>query len=128
MLPAVQQVLASRVRGANVLTSLVVAQDFLWAWLEGLPQHAAQPYSKCSGAVTQTSVYLRKVVKDVLALSSSALLLAHCHPSARAEPSRVDEQLTQMQKEAAEPVDVWVLDHPFVAGGPFLLMAERGLL
>ena len=109
VLPAVQQGLASRVRGANVLTSLVVAQDFLRAWLEGLPHeifivvhlYAARGstlFEMFRGAVTQTSVYPRKVVKDVLALSSSALLLAHRHPSACAEPSRVDEHLTQMQK------------------------------
>jgi DNA repair protein RadC len=80
------------------------------------------------GTVTQTSVYPREVVKDALALNSSALLLVHCHPSGCPEPSRADEHLTQTLRAAAELVDVRVLDHLIVAGSTVLSMAERGLL
>ena len=38
------------------------------------------------GAVTQTSVYPREVVKESLALNAAAVILAHNHP--RARPSR----------------------------------------
>ena len=140
VLAAAQRVLASRVRGANVLTSPAVVRDFLRTRLGALPhevfavvhldaQHAVLDYVEMfRGTVTQTSVYPREVVKDALALNSSALLLVHCHPSGCAEPSRADEQLTQTLKQAAALVDVRVLDHLIVAGGTILSMAERGLL
>lgn len=140
VLAAVQRVLASRVRGANVLTSPAVVKDFLRARLGALPhevfavvhldaQHAVLDYVEMfRGTVTQTSVYPREVLKDALALNSSALLLVHCHPSGCAEPSRADEHLTQTLKAAAALVDVRVLDHLIVAGSTVLSMAERGLL
>ncbi|VTU33682.1 DNA repair protein RadC [Variovorax sp. PBL-H6] len=140
VLQAAQQVLAGRVRGANVLTSPAVVKDFLRARLGALPhevfavvhldaQHAVLEYVEMfRGTVTQTSVYPREVLKDALALNSSALLLVHCHPSGCAEPSRADEHLTQTLKAAAALVDVRVLDHLIVAGSTVLSMAERGLL
>jgi len=92
VLVAAQRVLASRVRGTNVLTSPTVVKDFLRARLGVLPhevfavvhldaQRAVLDYVEMfRGTVTQTSVYPREVIKDALALNSSALLLVHCHP------------------------------------------------
>jgi DNA repair protein RadC len=73
-------------------------------------------------------VYPREVVKDALALNSSALLLVHCHPSGCAELSRADEHLTQTLKQALALVDVRVLDHLIVAGNAVVSMAEKGLV
>jgi len=61
VLAAVQRVLASRVRGANVLTSLTVVKDFLRTWLGALPHKVSRwstwmrsmwswTTSRCSGA------------------------------------------------------------------------------
>lgn len=70
VLAAAQRVLASRVRGATVLTSPAVVKDFLRARLGALPhevfavvhldaQHAVLDYVEMfRGTVTQTSVYL----------------------------------------------------------------------
>ena len=92
-------------------------------------QHAVLDYVEMfRGTVGQTSVYPREVVKEALARNSSALLPTHCHPSGHAEPSRADEHLTRVLKEAAALVDLRVLDHIIVAGSSTLSMAERGLL
>ncbi|MGR4870272.1 DNA repair protein RadC [Variovorax sp. LARHSF232] len=140
VLAAAQRVLAGRVRGSDVLNSPAVVRDFLRARLGALPheifavvhldaQHRVIDYVEMfRGTVTQTSVYPREVVKDALRLNSSTLLLVHCHPSGCVEPSRADEHLTQMLKQAAALVDVQVLDHLIVAGADVLSFAERGLL
>jgi DNA repair protein RadC len=140
VLQAAQRVLAGRVRGSDILTSPAVVKDFLRARLGNLPheifavvhldaQHRVIDYVEMfRGTVTQTSVYPREVIKDALRLNSCALLLCHCHPSGCAEPSRADEHLTQMLKQAAALVDVRVLDHLIVAGSTVLSMAERGLM
>jgi DNA repair protein RadC len=81
------------------------------------------------GSLTQTSVYPREVVKRALFHNAAALIFAHNHPSGVAEPSRADETLTAVLKQALALVDVKVLDHFIVAAGtPPLSLAERGLL
>ena len=80
------------------------------------------------GTLTQTSVYPREVVLRALHHASSAVVLAHNHPSGSVQPSRADEALTQHLKAALALVDVRVLDHIIVGHGQTLSMAEQGLL
>lgn len=138
VLQAAQRLLASRVRGGDVLSSPAAVKDFLRVRLGALPhevfavvhldaQHRVLDYVELfRGTVTQTSVYPREVVRAALARNAAALLLVHCHPSGLAEPSRADEFLTQTLKSALALVDVRVLDHLIVAGPTVLSMAERG--
>lgn len=56
------------------------------------------------------------------------MILAHNRPSGAAEPSRVDEYLTQTLKAALSLVDVRVLDHLVVAGADVRSFAELGPL
>ena len=78
------------------------------------------------GTLSQTSVYPREVVLRALQHHSSAVILAHNHPSGQVAPSAADRQLTQTLKAALALVDVNVLDHIIVAPGAALSMAEEG--
>lgn len=80
------------------------------------------------GTLTQTSVYPREIVKGALARNAAAVILAHNHPSGMPEPSRSDEQLTRVLKDALALVDVRVLDHLVVAATDVTSFAERGLI
>lgn len=80
------------------------------------------------GTLTQTSVYPREIVKGALARNAAAVILAHNHPSGVPEPSRADEHLTRILKEALALVDVRVLDHLVVASTGVTSLAERGLI
>ncbi|MBS3995709.1 MAG: DNA repair protein RadC [Hydrogenophaga sp.] len=140
VLHAAQRLLASQVRGSDVMSSPAVVRDFLKARLGTLPhevfavvhldsQNRVIDYVEMfRGTVSQTSVYPREVVRDALVRNSSALLLVHNHPSGVATPSRADECLTQTLKAAAALVDVRVLDHFIVAGDSTRSMAEMGLV
>lgn len=140
VLQAAQRVLASQVRGTHLLDSPAVVKDFLRMRLGALPheifavvhldaQHRVLDYVEMfRGTVSQTSVYPREVVKDVMTRGSAALLLVHNHPSGVADPSRADEALTQALKAALSLVDVRVIDHLIVAGATVLSFAEHGLL
>lgn len=81
-----------------------------------------------AGTLTQTAVYPREVVRRAMALNAAAVILAHNHPSGRAEPSHADELLTRSLTDALRVVDVRVLDHCIVGGLQVLSMAERGML
>ena len=140
VLLAAQRLLASQVRGSDLMDSPAVVKDFLRARLGNLPheifavvhldaQNRVVDYVEMfRGTVSQTSVYPREVVRDALLRNSSALVLVHNHPSGAAQPSRADEVLTQTLKQAAALVDVRVLDHFIVAGDSVSSMAELGLV
>ncbi|MFM8576088.1 MAG: DNA repair protein RadC [Limnohabitans sp.] len=80
------------------------------------------------GTLTQTSVYPREVVLRALHHASSAVVLAHNHPSGSVQPSRADEALTQNLTASLALVDVRELDLIIVGHGQTLSMAEQGLL
>lgn len=80
------------------------------------------------GTLTQTSVYPREIVKRALILNAAAVVFSHNHPSGETKPSRADENLTQVMKQALGLIDVRVLDHIIVSGEDSLSMAEKGLV
>ena len=140
VLLAAQQLLASQVRGSDVMSSPTAVKDFLRARLGNLPhevfavvhldaQNRLVDYVEMfRGTVSQTSVYPREVVRDALLRNSCSLVLVHNHPSGVSTPSRADEYLTQTLKQAAALIDVRVLDHFIVAGDSVQSMAELGLV
>lgn len=132
--------LAYRVRRGAAMTSPSVVKDYLRFQIGHLEhevfgalmldtQHRIIQFKVLfRGSVSQTSIYPREVVKEVLAVNAAAVLLAHNHPSGSAEPSRADEFLTRTLKDSLSMVDVRVLDHLVVSATDIVSFAERGLL
>ena len=63
------------------------------------------------------NVYPREIIKESLSCNAAALILAHNHPSGLAEPSYSDKMITQKIIEAAELMDIRILDHFIVGKG-----------
>ncbi|WP_454689474.1 RadC family protein [Achromobacter aloeverae] len=80
------------------------------------------------GTLTKTAVYPREIVRDALRHHAAALILAHNHPSGRAEPSEADLRLTRHVRRALALVEIHLLDHLIVAGGAVMSLAEHGKL
>ena len=80
------------------------------------------------GTLSTAAVYPREIVKRALELNAAALILAHNHPSGHAEPSDSDVRITKQVSEAANLVDVKVLDHMIIGKGQVTSLAERGLM
>ncbi|WP_291096446.1 RadC family protein [Hydrogenophaga sp.] len=80
------------------------------------------------GTLTQTSVYPREIVKRALQLNAAAVILSHNHPSGVSEPSRADENLTNILKAGLSLVDIRVLDHIIVGDAQTSSMAAMGLM
>jgi DNA repair protein RadC len=110
VLEQARRVLSHRVRRGATISSPQAVKDYLRVQIGVLEyevfcvlfldaQHRIIALKQMfRGTVTQTSVYLREVVKESLALNAAAVILAHNHPSGAAEPSRADEFLTQSLK------------------------------
>jgi DNA repair protein RadC len=67
-----------------------------------------------TGTVDHTPVYVREVVKRALALSATAIVLVHNHPSGDPTPSRADIEMTKQIVAAAKPLGVLIHDHIIV--------------
>ena len=80
------------------------------------------------GTIDGATVHLREILKRALELNAAALIAAHNHPSGIAEPSRADRNITRRLQQAAELIDVRVLDHVVIGDGEVVSFAERGWL
>ena len=80
------------------------------------------------GTINVTNVYPREIIKESLYCNAAALILAHNHPSGLAEPSYSDKLITQKIIEAAELMDIRILDHFIVGKGTCYSFAEHNLL
>ncbi|EHH6606418.1 DNA repair protein RadC [Escherichia coli] len=81
-----------------------------------------------TGSINHTQVHPREVVKAGLKHNCAAVIVAHCHPSGLAEPSKADRQVTTRIQQALELVDIRLLDHLVVGGMEIVSFSERGWL
>ena len=137
------QILARRIARGPVFDSPFAVRDFLTVRAGAHEDQARERFcvlfldsqhhmieirTMFEGTLSQTSVYPREIVRAALALNASAVILTHNHPSGTVEPSRADQHLTKIIKDALALVDVRVLDHIITGGGESLSMAEKGLI
>lgn len=80
------------------------------------------------GTINHTPVYPREVITRALALSASAIILVHNHPSGDPTPSNADIEITKEIVEAGRPLGVSVHDHVIVGRGEHLSFKSVGLL
>jgi len=81
-----------------------------------------------TGSLTTAVVFPREVLKRALHYNAAAVVLAHNHPSGDPRPSNADKALTKVLKEALSFIEVKILDHVVVGGGPVFSFAELGIL
>ncbi|KND83343.1 hypothetical protein SCC4092_0205080 [Aggregatibacter actinomycetemcomitans serotype b str. SCC4092] len=80
------------------------------------------------GTINKAMVYPREIIKEALACNAAAIILAYNHPSGVAEPSISDKQITDTIRQAADLVDIRVLDHFVIGNGRYFSFAEQNLL
>ena len=80
------------------------------------------------GEPASVGLPVRKIVADAVRLGSAGVILAHNHPSGRAEPSNADYRATRKLARAGEAIDLAVLDHLIFANRNCSSMRRMGLL
>jgi DNA repair protein RadC len=61
-------------------------------------------------------------------LKSSAIILAHNHPSGNLNPSEQDRDITRKVKEACNLFDILLMDHLILSNHSYLSFADEGYL
>lgn len=80
------------------------------------------------GGITGTLVDVRLVMKQALELGAVGLVLAHNHPSGGLTPSTADKQITQKLQNAAQALDIKVLDHLIITQREYFSFADENLM
>ena len=81
-----------------------------------------------SGGLSATVVDVRVVLKEALLCDAACMMLCHNHPSGNNRPSSEDDRLTKRLKDAAEAINVKLLDHVIVCSNSYYSYADEGKL
>ena len=80
------------------------------------------------GSISGTLVDIRLILKPAIEYLSSALIVAHNHPSGNLKPSQQDISLTKKITEAAKLMDIILQDHLIIGDGTYYSFADEGLM
>ena len=80
------------------------------------------------GGLTSTIVDPRLILKKAVQLESVNIILCHNHPSGNLKPSYADEEITHRIKEAANLLDIHILDHIIVSEKGYFSFSDMGIL
>ena len=81
-----------------------------------------------TGSVSRVSVYVREIAKRALILNSTALVIAHNHPSGDVTPSIDDTAICKKIMIALDALDIKLHDNIIVGSGGFYSFREKGML
>ena len=80
------------------------------------------------GTSSQTLVDIKLIAKEAISYVSSAVIIAHNHPSGNLTPSTADKSLTERIIKALELFDIKVLDHLIIGNNQYYSFADEGLI
>lgn len=107
--------------------TLDLSEDFLIVCLNG--GHHVNGWVKISsGGINSACVDTRLIFAIALQTASTAIILAHNHPSGSLEPSIEDKDLTTRIRNAGNLLSIKVLDHIILTRESFFSFADNGFL
>lgn len=78
------------------------------------------------GGISGTVMDIRLIIKKGVEVVASSIIVAHNHPSGNTSPSREDIATTNKLKEAAQIMDIPLLDHLIIGGNKYYSFADNG--
>lgn len=80
------------------------------------------------GGTAATVVDVKLIMKHAIEHLASGMILVHNHPSDNVTPSVQDDQLTSKIRQAAQLLDLRVLDHLIIGSASFYSYSDNGRL
>lgn len=79
-----------------------------------------------AGGLTATAVDVRCILREALLKRAAAIAICHNHPSGNIRPSREDDLLTKQVGQAAQCMNIRLIDHVILTDGAFYSYADEG--
>lgn len=99
-----------------------------WALLTDRSNQVLSTIQVSRGGISGTVVDIRLVLREALTRYATGVFLGHNHPSGNPTPSPQDTSITKKLKEAADWMDIVLLDHIIVCGDAYFSFADEGLI
>ena len=80
------------------------------------------------GNVSSSIVLAAEVFRPTVVEAVPAIAIAHNHPSGVADPSPEDVLITRKLQQAADLLDIELVDHVVIGRGRFVSLKEKGLM
>ena len=80
------------------------------------------------GNVNSSVIRAAEVLRHAVLEAVPSIIISHNHPSRNPDPSPEDVLITRKLKQAAELLDIELLDHIVIGGKRFVSLKERGLM
>lgn len=81
-----------------------------------------------NGGINQSLVDVRILFKTALEHFSTAIIVAHNHPSGNLKPSEEDKKITQQILQSGKVLSIDLLDHLIITQNSYFSFADEGLL
>ncbi len=82
----------------------------------------------CIGGISEASVDIRCILREAILKRAVAIALCHNHPSGNARPSASDDRLTSRLSNAANALDIRLIDHIVFTEHGYFSYADEGRL
>lgn len=104
-----------------------LVEEFIVVCLSG--SHQVNGWVKiASGGITSAHVDVRLIFAIALQTASTAIILAHNHPSGSLEPSTEDKALTRRIQDIGELLRIKVLDHIIITRESYYSFVDNGCM
>lgn len=99
-----------------------------WILLLNRSNKIIEKFKISQGGISGTVIDVRMILKNAIEKLASSIILCHNHPSGNLQPSEADKKITAKLKDAANIMDMQVLDHLIITDSSFYSFADEGIL
>ena len=110
-----------------------LARESLRVVLLDTKHHLLRVEEVSHGSLNESVAHPREIFRPALIFSAFALIVVHNHPSGDPAPSEADHRLTRRLNEAANLLQIRLLDHVIIGSGdngrcPYFSFREAGII
>ncbi len=102
-------------------------QEHLRVLLVSTNSEVVSNYEIYKGTVNSAAVRVSEVLRPAIRENCPSIIVVHNHPSGDPAPSGPDILITRQIKQAAELMDIELLDHIVIGGRTFVSMKDKGM-
>lgn len=128
--PSERLVITTSTEAANYFRPMLEDRpvEEFWVLLLNRSHAVIDKFMVSQGGLTGTVIDVRVILKTAVEKLASALILCHNHPSGNTQPSDADRNITRKIKDAAQLMDMTVVDHVIIAHHQYFSFSDEGLL
>jgi len=105
-----------------------LTHEEFWVMLLDRGNKILDAFMVSQGGISGTVIDVRLILKKALEKLASSLILCHNHPSGTMQASDADRNITVKISDAAQIMDLTVLDHIIIGQNKYLSFADEGML